>query len=133
MLFQHKISFPKIGLTIDKILSSLIKSFTHLKIKCDLTVLSCCETAIGNIYDGEGVVNLSRSFLIAGSNAVIATLWPIFDKSTSILMLDFYKYVKGNRDYSRSLVRIKKDFINGKYGEKYSHPSFWAAFIYYGK
>ena len=106
---------------------------SQLNIKCDLTILSCCETAIGNIYDGEGVVNLSNSFFIAGSNAVIATLWPIFDESTSIFMYNYYKYFKMKKDYSKSLVRIKKDFIKGTYGEKYKHPSFWGAFVYYGK
>lgn len=55
-----------------------------------LVVLSCCDTGLGRIVPGEGVLGLPRAFLAAGAQAVCATLWPILDHAGPPLMRAMY-------------------------------------------
>jgi len=64
-----------------------------LSLDADMVVLSACQTGKGLLEKGEGVMNLTRPFFIAGARSVIAALWPINDKSTAGLMKDFYKLI----------------------------------------
>ncbi|MFN3405533.1 MAG: CHAT domain-containing protein [Cytophagaceae bacterium] len=91
----------------------------------DLVVLSACETGLGEIQAGEGVYGLQRSFLIAGSKAIILSLYKVNDEVTQKLMQEFYSnYVKG--------TPIRKSFIQAKEKIKQEYPDapiYWGAFV----
>ena len=55
-----------------------------------MVTLSACETGLGKLTKGEGVIGLSRSLLYAGANNVIVSLWKVSDASTAELMTTFY-------------------------------------------
>ncbi|AFZ20753.1 CHAT domain-containing protein [Allocoleopsis franciscana] len=56
-----------------------------------LVVLSACETALGETgQDGTEITGLSYYFLEKGAKAVMASLWQVNDKSTRLLMEQFY-------------------------------------------
>jgi CHAT domain-containing protein/tetratricopeptide (TPR) repeat protein len=57
----------------------------------ELVTLSACETGIGDLASGEGVIGLRRAFLAAGARHVLSTLWAISDEMTVELMRDFYE------------------------------------------
>ena len=58
-------------------------------------VLSACNTGRGNIL-AEGVVGLTRGFLLAGAAAAVVSLWSVDDGSTAALMVHMYQHlVKG--------------------------------------
>jgi CHAT domain-containing protein len=59
-----------------------MKEIAMLEIKADFVNLSACETGLGKIYGGEGVVGLTQSFLIAGANGLSVSLWQVADEST---------------------------------------------------
>tara|TARA_Y100000310_G_scaffold145621_1_gene144940 strand:- start:602 stop:3289 length:2688 start_codon:yes stop_codon:yes gene_type:complete len=106
----------------------------NLDIKAEFVNLSACETGLGKIYKGEGVVGLTQAFLIAGADAVSVTLWPVADESTSIIMTEMYRLVKElDISYLESMSEIKRKFINGEFGDVYRDPYYWAPFVYYGK
>jgi CHAT domain-containing protein len=105
-----------------------------LDIKADFVNLSACETGLGKIYGGEGVVGLTQSFLIAGANGLSVSLWQVVDESTSIFMSELYKKTQEKGiSYSRAITEVKRAFIRGDYGEKWKAPYYWSPFVYYGK
>jgi CHAT domain-containing protein/tetratricopeptide (TPR) repeat protein len=57
---------------------------------CELAVLSACETGLGPLVEGEGVMGLQRAFHQAGVRNVVASLWSVDDAQTRLLMSRFY-------------------------------------------
>jgi CHAT domain-containing protein len=56
----------------------------------ELVVLSACETGLGALETGQGVLGLQRAFQAAGARAVVASLWKVEDAATSVLIEQFY-------------------------------------------
>jgi|GEM_PF-371516 len=105
----------------------------NLKINADLVVLSACETGLGKIQKGEGIIGLTRALLYAGAKNIIVSLWQVTDQSTSDLMVSFYKNKLENKSslsYSEALRQAKLKMIGE---EKYAHPLYWSPFILIGK
>jgi CHAT domain-containing protein len=107
----------------------------NTKLNADLLVLSACETGLGKIASGEGVIGLTRALLYAGTKNIIVSLWQVSDESTKELMVGFYKNLlnqksKRKAGYSDHLQKAKLKLI--KEGT-YAHPFFWSPFILIGK
>jgi len=63
--------------------------------KCRLAVLSACETGITRLHGGGEMTGLPASLLVAGTKSVIASLWPVDDVATALLMDMFYSQWQG--------------------------------------
>ena len=109
------------------------KEIEKMKIPAQLVVLSACQTGKGMLMQGEGVQGLSSSFLVAGANSLIVSLWSVADKSTSLFMQEVYKLVnKDGLTFKAAIRQVKQFFLAGKFGEEYRKPYYWAPFIYIG-
>jgi len=62
----------------------------NLRLNVDPVVLSACQTGLGKLTEGEGMVGLSRAFMYAGAPSLVASLWSVNDMSTALLMNRFY-------------------------------------------
>lgn len=104
----------------------------NLNMKANLVVLSACETGLGKISSGEGVIGLSRALVYAGADNVIVSFWKVADESTAELMVSFYKNLlaDGTKDFSGALQKAKLAMIHGK---QFSSPYYWAPFVLIGR
>ncbi len=93
-----------------------------LRLNADLVTLSACETGMGKVLSGDDVVGLTRGFLYAGANSIVASLWPVSDDETQFLMTSFYSNLK-TRPKAEALRQAQ--LVTRK---KYPHPFFWSAF-----
>lgn len=106
----------------------------HLRCQADFMNLSACETGLGKIYSGEGIVGLSQSCIVSGANSISMSLWQVDEESTTEFMTRFYTQLKANNyDYKKSMNDVKRKFIKGEAGVAWSLPYFWSPFVYYGK
>ncbi|UKP01125.1 CHAT domain-containing protein [Nostoc sp. UHCC 0870] len=69
----------------------------------ELTVLSACDTARGDIKIGEGVFGLRRAFAVAGAKTLVMSLWSVPDKVTSLLMERFFDNLQYGMGRSEAL------------------------------
>ncbi|MDF1712785.1 MAG: CHAT domain-containing protein [Akkermansiaceae bacterium] len=61
---------------------------------CRLVTVSSCQSGLGAMVSGEGVVGVNRGFLKAGASRVMVTLWEIRDSTTPDFMAGFYDRAK---------------------------------------
>ena len=101
-----------------------------LKLNADLVVLSACQTGLGKLIRGEGMVGLTRAFLYAGTSSVLVSLWSVSDISTATLMGEFYKnLIKNKLSKTDALHNAQLTLMSD---EKFAHPFYWAPFVLIG-
>lgn len=96
----------------------------------NLVTLSACETGTGRLKGEEGVMNLARSFLVAGARSVVASLWDADDRTTATLMAHFYRHIASGGTVAESLQAAQKEML-AEFGED-AKPYFWSGFTVIG-
>jgi CHAT domain-containing protein len=121
--------------------SNLLKfsDILELKLNADLVTLSACETGLGELRTGEGLIGLARAFMYAGSSSVLVSLWKVEDQSTSLLMELFYRGLKRGLSKAEALRQAKIELINTKLylksldmQQSLASPFYWAPFVIFG-
>jgi CHAT domain-containing protein/Flp pilus assembly protein TadD len=92
-----------------------------------LVVLSACETGLGEVRTGEGVLGLCRAFIVAGARTLVVSLWKVPDQQTQELMIDFYRRVLAGQAVADALREAQLTMKH-----KYPDPYFWGAFVCQG-
>ena len=93
-----------------------------------LVVLSACETGLGVMEAGEGVLGLRRAFLLAGASTVVVSLWKVADQATTTLMDEFYRRLLIGKSRAGALRHAKLHLR----AQGFEDPVFWAAFVCLG-
>ncbi|MFN0009039.1 MAG: CHAT domain-containing protein, partial [Planctomycetota bacterium] len=104
--------------------------------RCELAVLSACDTNVGVRRAGQGVASLQRALHMAGARSVITSLWKVPDEATRELMTDFYRRIwvlklpkaQALWEAKRTLRDAKDDSGRAKYSTRD-----WAAWVLSGE
>ena len=92
----------------------------------ELLTLSACETAVGGGSDANGreVEGLGVMAQQRGARAVLATLWPVADASTGVLMQHFYRLRVGQVDMTKAeaLRQAQVALLTGQHGKPMMVP-----------
>jgi CHAT domain-containing protein len=128
----------------------------------DLLTLSACDTAMGSKgADGREVESFAEQAQVHGAGAVLASLWPLADASTPLLMRLFYSERErdGGTTKAQALQSAQLALLRGgasgqvlggaavergsrndeamagaptNAGAPFAHPYFWAPFVLIG-
>jgi CHAT domain-containing protein len=80
-----------------------IKSLPNVFSGVELLTLSACNTATGGSgANGKEVEGFGVLAQRQGAKAVVASLWPVFDASTKVLMQDFYRIREAKQDTTKA-------------------------------
>ena len=94
-----------------------------------LVTLSACDTGVGEIKNGEGVYGLRRAFVLAGTETLVMSLWPVSDAIARETMVAYYTALRAGLGRGDALRQSKLAMLNrsGRH-----HPFYWASFIQSG-
>ncbi len=104
----------------------------NMQLGVDLVTLSACNTGLGRIQKGEGVMSLARAFALAGCKNILMSLWAVSDESTSSLMSHFYAFLAEGYSKKESLQLAKLKYLKDS-DENGANPYYWAGFVLIGE
>lgn len=99
-----------------------------LSLRAELVVLSACNTGRG-LVTGDGVIGLTRAFIVAGAANVVVSLWAVSDASTKRLMVSFYENCRRGLGYAAAMREAMLAFLSKP---ELRPPAHWAAFTVVG-
>jgi len=105
-----------------------------LPLRARLIVLSACQTglasgALADVPAGDDWVGLVQAFLTAGASTVLATLWPVQDRSTAQIMSQLYDGLAAGETTAAALAQAQRTALGRR---ETAHPFFWAGFTLSG-
>ncbi|HKQ92952.1 MAG TPA: CHAT domain-containing tetratricopeptide repeat protein, partial [Blastocatellia bacterium] len=103
----------------------------NLELPAELVTLSACETGLGKLTKGEGLVSLTRGFMYAGAARVVVSLWSVSDRATAELMTKFYRSVLVRGERPAAALRAAQ--VEMWRDKRWEAPYYWAAFTLQGE
>jgi len=107
-----------------------LRDISDLDLRAGLVVLSGCRTALGKEVRGEGLIGLTRAFMVAGAARVVASLWQVRDQATAELMERFYRGMLTEHLSPPAALRAAQLALSRE--RRYRDPFFWAPFTFAG-
>lgn len=104
-----------------------MEEIAAMELAADLVVLSACETGAGRLRRGEGVISMARAFREAGCPNILMSLWTADDKSSTLIMQDFFGRLKAGGNIAESIRAAKLNLMSTQFLQ--SHPYYWAGFV----
>jgi hypothetical protein len=103
----------------------------NLNLPAEMVTLSACETGLGKLTRGEGLVSLTRGFMYAGAARVVVSLWSVNDRATAELMAKFYRRVLVEGERPAAALRVAQ--VEMWKDKRWEAPYYWAAFTLQGE
>ncbi len=101
-----------------------------LRTSAELVVLSACNTALGKLVRGEGLIGMTRSFMAAGASRVLVSLWYVNDEASARLMEVFYRGMLVEGKTAAAALRAAQLWMLSE--SKWRSPYYWAGFVLQG-
>lgn len=109
----------------------LTSDIFNLNLPVELVVLSACETGLGKLVKGEGMIGLTRGFMYAGARRVVSSLWKVSDIATAQLMTELYRGIFVKRLPPAAALR-QAQLVLWKQN-RWKSPFNWAGFVLHGE
>jgi hypothetical protein len=103
--------------------------WTGLGLRSDLVMLSACETGLGKLVPGEGIVGLPYALFVAGNADALVSLWPVLDGSTADFSREVFARIARGERHGTALTAVKRAFLRDP---RRASPRHWAGFVLYG-
>ena len=101
-----------------------------LQLRARLVVISACDSGLGRVTNGEGLLGLSWAFLSAGAQETVVSQWKVDSASTADLMVAFHRaYRQTGWSAARALRRAALETMRTP---AWRHPYYWAGFTVIG-
>ncbi|MFO0984655.1 MAG: CHAT domain-containing protein [Planctomycetota bacterium] len=104
--------------------------------RCELVVLSACDTNVGVRRAGQGIASLQQAVYAAGARASLTSLWKVPDEATRELMIDFYRRMWIERKPKRQALFESQEKMRTARDER-GRPKYrtrdWAAWVLVGE
>lgn len=98
-----------------------------LRWRSDLVVLSACDTGLGDLFIGDGMVGLNTVFLAGGAKGMLISRWRVPDDSAPDFMALAYSRIAAGDSPADALASAKKELKR-----TFEEASNWAVFKYAG-
>lgn len=128
---QSRFIFSAIDDSSDVFLT--VSDLYNMTLSADLVFLTACETGIGEIKQGEGMISLSRAFAYAGCPSIGMSLWKIDSKKYTTLSTNFFRYIQQGMRKDKALQKAKIDYLSAGIPSNQQHPYYWAGMIMIGE
>ena len=103
-----------------------------MNLPANMVVLSACNTGLGQVREGEGMMSLGRAMAYAGCASIVTSYWAVDDKSTAELMALFYSELADGRSKQDALRNAKLQYLDQARGVA-AHPYYWGGFVLFGE
>jgi CHAT domain-containing protein/uncharacterized protein HemY len=101
----------------------------QLKLNAEMVALTACQTGLGPIQSGEGVMGMGRAFQFAGARSVLMSLWSVDEKASVDLVRAFFRHMKEGKSKLEALSLARASVRE----QGYLHPFYWSSFILVGE
>jgi CHAT domain-containing protein len=103
-----------------------------LPLQAELAVLNACESGVGNLQKGEGMISLAYSMHYAGCPSTVLSLWKVDEKINTGITAQFLDYLQQGVSSSEALRQAKLDYLNSA-DARGQHPFYWGGMVLLGK
>lgn len=125
--------FSSLAFLVDKQNDGLL--YTHelynMQLNAEMVTLSACNSGLGALHRGEGVMSIARGFAYSGVPNVVMSLWEIPDQATQVVMEQFYQNLKQGMAKHKAMQQAKISFLKDIEGSE-GVPRLWGGFVVLG-
>lgn len=103
-----------------------------IPLQANLAVLNACESGLGELQEGEGMISLAYSIHYAGCPSTVMSLWKVDEKISTRITEDFLNNLAQGLSKSEALRQAKLDYLKTASPEL-QHPFYWAGMVLMGQ
>lgn len=103
-----------------------------LELHAELAVLGACESGLGELRDGEGMISLAYGMRYAGTPNTVMTLWKVDEKTNAALIEAFFDRLADGASIAQALRSAKLAYLERAEGPL-AHPFYWSGLTFTGR
>ncbi|MCB0663825.1 MAG: CHAT domain-containing protein, partial [Saprospiraceae bacterium] len=104
----------------------------RIPLTANLAVLTACESGLGEIQKGEGMISLAYSLHFAGCPSTVMSLWSVDEKTSTAITGDFFEKLSKGKTKGEALREAKLNYLEASQGDL-THPFYWGGLVFMGQ